>query len=200
MKETSKAMRRRWLEDADGAQPWNWKSIFTGHGIDVGPGDNPLPFEDCLRFDMEQGDANKLGSYFAPETFNYIHASQVLEHMHDPLAALCEWNSLLKPGGHSIISVPEMSLYGDILWGEHGSRYNPDHKATFSFGLRNSGAPIHIYLPDFVSTVEEKSGVKCIFSRVVDTNYDYKVGFTRDQTYHECDGVEAWVELLFRRV
>src|SRR5216683_4330096 len=143
-KETSKALRRRWQESA-----FPWKKIFTGKGIDVGAGDDPLPFEGCIPFDWEQGDANKLSTYFPANAFDYLHASQVLEHMHDPFAAIEDWTKIVKLGGHLVITVPEMSLYGDILWGEHGSRYNPDHKSTYSFGLKRSGAPIHVYVPDF---------------------------------------------------
>lgn len=203
MKETSKSLRRRWLEDS-GIRPldqtWTWKSLFVGKGIDVGAGDDPLPFPDCQPFDVEHGDANKLSNYFPEKTFDYLHASQCLEHMYDPYLAMLDWIKVVKLGGHIIVTVPEMSLYGDILWGDGGSRYNPDHKSTWSFGLPRSGAPIHIFVPDFIKALTKNAPVTGLLARVVDTNYNYKIGFTKDQTFHEYDGVEAWIEFLFKKL
>lgn len=195
--ETSKAMRRRMKEDADGKFPW--RKIFKGKGIDVGPGPDPLKMSDCIGFDLDQGNANNLSQYFGANTFNYLHASQCLEHMDDPEHALREWISVVKPKGHLVITVPCMELYGDILWGKDGSRYNLDHKSTWSPGLKRSGAPIHIYVPDFCKFIGRKLKSKVIMNRVVDTNYDYTVGFSVDQTFPFENGVEAWIELVIKK-
>lgn len=198
MKETSKAMRRRWQEDERGEFPW--RKIFIGAMVDVGCGPDPLPFDGVVKFDMEDGDANYLSQYFPENHFDLVHASQVLEHMHDPRKALKEWIKVTKSGGHICWSVPCMELYGDILWGDGGSKYNFDHKSTFSFGLKRSGCKSHIFMPYFVDELNNHFGVRVLLDRVVDTNYDFSIGFSQDQTLDESLGVESWIECLMMKI
>jgi len=190
MKETSKAMRRRWVEDAKGLFPW--KDIFKGKGIDVGAGDDPLPFEDCIAFDQKDGDANKLDTYFKAGQFDYLHSSQSLEHMHDPKIALDSWIKVVKKGGYVICTIPDFILYEGLIW---PSRYNPDHKSSFSMWLKDSPAPIHCLLPDWLSNFN----VEVLLCRLVDTNYNYKILTSKDQTYVESDNVECWLEFVLRK-
>lgn len=190
MKETSKAMRRRWVEDAKGLFPW--KKIFKGKGIDVGPGDDPLPLEDVKTFDQVDGDANKLHEYFKTGEFDYLHSSQCLEHMNDPKQALESWIKVVKKGGHLVISIPSWELYESMIW---PSRYNPDHKSSWSLSIKDSPAPHHVLLPDWLNQFP----VNVELCRLVDTNYDYKVGTSKDQTYDESDGVECWIEFVLRK-
>jgi SAM-dependent methyltransferase len=190
MNETSKAMRRRWCEAEQGIFPW--KKIFQGRGIDIGCGPDKLPFDACEAFDKEQGDANRLSEYFPPDSFDYLHSSQSLEHMANPRAALKEWMKVVRPGGFVIVAVPSWELYEGMQW---PSRYNPDHKATFSMSLRGSPAPIHILLPDFLQELNATT----LLCRLVDANYDYKVGTTKDQTWDESDGVEAFIEMVIQK-
>jgi len=191
MKETSKAMRRRWCEDAGKVFPW--RKIFVGRGIDVGAGDDAMPFADCVAFDQEDGDANRLSEYFPPQEFDYLHASQCLEHMHDPQAALAEWLVVVKPGGHVVVTIPDWVAYEGMRW---PSPYNGDHKASFSMIYRGSIAPIHIHIPTFLA----KFPVEVRLARFVDANYDYQVGTTRDQTMPEADGVECWNEFVLKKL
>jgi len=198
MNETSKSLRRRWQEDARGEFPW--RSIFSGSMLDVGAGSDCLPFAGVIPFDKEDGDANYLSQYFPTDHFDLVHSSNCLEHLNDPRYALKEWIKVTKAGGHILWTCPVMELYGDILWGPNGSTHNGDHKMTFSFGLKRSGAPIHIYMPNFVKELEKDFGVKVLLARVVDTNYEFSVGFTKDQTLDENAGVECWVECLMRKL
>lgn len=190
MKETSKAMRRRWCEDFRGEFPW--RSIFVGKGIDVGAGDDPLPYQECRAFDMADGDANRLAEYFPEGSFDYLHASQCLEHMHDPRAALAQWLKVVKPGGHVICTIPDWVAYEGMRW---PSVYNGDHKSSWSMVYRGSIAPIHIHIPSFLAEFP----VDVRLARFVDANYDYKVGTSRDQTLPEMDGVECWNEFVLRK-
>src|SRR5438552_18367568 len=96
--ETSKATKRRLLEDKETKYPF-WQRVFTGNGLDVGSGNDPLPFLHCKPFDKKDGDANALSKYFKPASFDYIHASQLLEHLHNPEESLKDWHGLVKPGG-----------------------------------------------------------------------------------------------------
>lgn len=190
MKEASKAMRRRWCEDESGVFPW--RSIFQGKGIDVGCGDDLLPFEDCQPFDMQHGDANRLGDYFPEGTFDYLHASQCLEHMVDPWEAFRQWLKVVKPGGYLIVTVPDWVAYEGMQW---PSQWNGDHKSTWSMIYRGSIAPIHVYVPDFLKGFP----VKVNLSRFVDTNYDYAVATTIDQTFSESESVEAFIEFVVQK-
>ena len=190
MKETSKAMRRRWVEDAKGLFPW--KEIFKGKGIDVGAGDDPLPFEDCIAFDQKDGDANKLDTYFKEGQFDYVHGSQVIEHLVDPVIGLNSWLKTVKKGGYVVASMPCFTLYEGMIW---PSRYNPDHRSSWSMWLKDSPAPIHCLLPDWLNQFP----VEILLCRLVDTNYNYKIGTSKDQTFVADEGVECWNEFCIRK-
>lgn len=192
MNEASKAMRRRWLEAAAGA--FEWHKIFRGKGLDVGCGPDKLPFDNCAAFDQEHGDANRLSQFIEPNSLSYLHASQSLEHMIDPVLALDDWIACVKPRGHLVITVPDFVLYEQLRW---PSLFNCDHKSTWSMSVKGSPAPIHCYLPEWLTAFP----VKVVRCKTVDTNYDYKLlGRTSvDQTYQESDGVEAFIEFVLRK-
>lgn len=175
-------------EDADGILPWS--EIFQGRMLDVGAGDDPLP--GAIPFDAPQGDANHLSRYFEPESFDLIHGSQVLEHMIDPRAALRDWLTLVKPGGYVVQTVPSWELYEGMIW---PSRSNPDHKSTWSVWQKGSPAPHHCKLPQWL----EGFGCDVMLCRLVDDNYNYKVGTSRDQSWLESDAVECWIEFVLRK-
>lgn len=195
MNEASKAMRRRYMEEKAGG--FQWMRLFKGRGIDVGCGPDKIPFPKCEPFDVEQGDANKLHEYFPENTFNYLHASQTLEHMVDPRVALESWIKVVKPKGYLIISVPDYVLYEGGSW---PSRYNPDHKSTWSMSLRGSKAGSkHVYIPDFfLDFFPTAEVIRC---ETLATNYNYSMLFgSKDQTFHESRGVEAFIEFVLRKI
>lgn len=187
MNETSKAMRRRLIEDELGI--FNWKEILSGSGIDVGCGPDKVWDEKCIAFDQEQGDANHISRYFTYQ-FDYLHASQCLEHMRDPYAAMLEWLKIVRSGGHAIVSVPDWTLYEGKTW---PSQYNPDHKSTWSFTYRESPAPNHVNVYDFLDKLKDQCYAKR--AMVIDNNYNYKL-IGVDQTFNESDGVEAFIEIV----
>lgn len=61
----------------------------------------------------------------APNTQDTIIARHVLEHVRDPLAALCHWSTALKIGGRMIVAVPNDMMGDTILM-------NPDHRHVFT--------------------------------------------------------------------
>lgn len=186
--ETRKAMKRRWAEDDAGIYPW--REWMSGEGIDIGCGPDKVPLTNFRGFDLKDGDANKFSSYFQPEQFDVIHSSQCLEHMHDPAGALRDWFRALKVGGRMIASVPSWELYERMVW---PSKYNPDHKSTWSMWQPGSPAPHHVKLPEWLDQFEYD--VK--LCRLVDTNFDYTLAsFSRDQTWRPEDEVECWLEFV----
>jgi SAM-dependent methyltransferase len=111
-------------------------SVLQGAGIDIGCGVDPVTLS-ARRFDLEDGDANKITEY-VKEKFDFVFSSHCLEHMHNPQAALLEWYQLVKPGGYLFFIVPDEDLYEQ---GVFPSRFNSDHKATFTISKIKSWSP-----------------------------------------------------------
>lgn len=190
--ETSKATRRRYVEDRTGVFPW-W-SIFQGEGLDVGSGHDKLMFPGCQPFDIEHGDAEHILDTIEPESLDYLHSSQCLEHMTDPYHAFTDWVACVRPRGHLIVTVPDWCLYEKMTW---PSPFNPDHKSTWSTSMKGSHAPMHVYVPDFLRHFDYCTEIRLL--RVVDTNFNYNEKPTVDQTWVECNGTEAFIEFVLRK-
>lgn len=203
MNESSKAYRRRRIEDLLCSMPFRWHDDKdhpssallspTLHGLDIGCGNDPYPTATAT-FDTPDGDANVLHNYFRPATFDWIHASQVLEHMTSPFALL-NWLKVLKPGGVAVITVPAWEVYERMIW---PSRFNPDHKSSWSLWQKDSHAPCHVHVPSFVSNLP---GTEVVLApRLVDNSFNYKLDPSIDQTFNEADGVEAFIEFAVRKL
>lgn len=195
MREASKAMARRAKDKV-----FPWRTVFSGHALDIGCGDDVISneFFPALKsvrgFDTQDGDANNIDSYFEPETFHVIHGSQVLEHLHDPYDAIKRMLKILKKGGHIVMTIPDWVAYEGMIW---PSAYNLDHKSSWSMIYRGSIAPIHIHIPTFLASFESDAETR--LAHFVDTNYCYKTGVKRDQTFNYQDGVECWNEFVLRK-
>jgi SAM-dependent methyltransferase len=61
--------------------------------------------------EFRTGDVYSLG--FADQSFDVVHAQQVLQHLTDPVAALVEMRRVLRPGG--ILAVRDGD-YGGFIW------------------------------------------------------------------------------------
>jgi 2-polyprenyl-3-methyl-5-hydroxy-6-metoxy-1,4-benzoquinol methylase len=62
---------------------------------------------DTLGLDVHAGSFADLS--YPDASFDVIHLSMVLEHLHDPAAALSSIRRMLRPGGQLILSVPDIS-------------------------------------------------------------------------------------------
>lgn len=186
-------MRRRFVEDRTGVSTW-FSKIFVGKGLDVGAGPDLLPIKNCQAFDKEHGDANNLSSYFKPNSFNYIHGSQVLEHMHNPEHCIADWMKLIKTGGHLIITIPDFDYYEKWNW---PSKYNPDHKAAFSLYRHDfPNVPLFYHVPTLLKPYNVKL-CRLVLNNYVTTLPDDMQHI--DQTYHECDGIECFIEFVLEK-
>jgi SAM-dependent methyltransferase len=91
------------------------------------------------RIEARGGQAlNCLSSDLQGETFDMVCAFEVLEHIEDDAAALQEWRSHVRVGGHLLLSVPAWQhMFGpwDVLAG-HYRRYSPDELNSL---LRDAG-------------------------------------------------------------
>jgi SAM-dependent methyltransferase len=141
--EASKAIKRRYMDGAFHSR------YFVGNGIDVGCGPDSIVrfcrhtfplMMNIKNWDMEDGDAQ----YFEgveDNTFNFLHSSHSMEHMDDVQIALDNWIRVVKPGGYLILSFPDEDMYEQKVW---PSRFNSDHKHTFTIHKDDSWSPVSI--------------------------------------------------------
>lgn len=126
------------------------KSLLNGSGIDIGSGSDPVsPNARC--FDIADGDANRIRD-FVKDEFDYVYSSHCLEHMYNPREALHQWWALVKNGGFLIVIVPDEDLYEQ---GEFPSRFNPDHKWTFTISKYSSWSPVSLNLIELAQSLPE---------------------------------------------
>ena len=138
--------------------------LLKGQGIDIGCGTDPIR-PDAKCFDISDGDANEITKYIKNQ-FDYVYASHCLEHMRDPHKAVNEWWQIVKPGGYLFLIVPDEDLYEQ---GVFPSRFNPDHKATFTISKRKSWFSASVNLYDLLLSLENGKSI-CI--ELQDNNYD----------------------------
>src|ERR1700761_2813413 len=136
MKECSKSIPRR-LRD-----PNFTCRYFRGNGIDIGGKPDPLAVYSSLlplvkeirTWDLEDGDAQYMTGV-ADQTYDFVHSSHCLEHLHDPIVGLQNWFRILRRGGALIVTIPDEDLYEQ---GAFPSTFNRDHKWTFTICKESS--------------------------------------------------------------
>lgn len=180
-RETGKAYARR-LRDG------YFDRYLVGRGIDIGCGDDPVT-PDCLRWDRPEGDAARLEG-LAPESFDWVYSSHCLEDLPHPEAALRRWWEVLKPGGHLLLMVPDEDLYEQGGW---PSRFNGDHRWTFTAHKTRSWSPVSRNLIDLVRELPDH---ELLWLRRCDDGYD-PGGGVWDRTHGPA---EAALEVMVRKV
>lgn len=138
--------------------------VLRGKGIDIGCGPDPV-LPDVRPFDTQHGDANRI-TKFVSEQYDFVFSSHCLEHMFDPRQALAEWWQLVKPGGYLFFIVPDEDLYEQ---GVFPSRFNPDHKATFTLSKATSWSPVSHNVLDLA---RELPGSELVKLQLCDAGYD----------------------------
>jgi SAM-dependent methyltransferase len=139
-------------------------AVLQGEGIDIGCGPDPV-FAHVMPFDLAQGDANEILRHVHRQ-FDFVYASHCLEHMRDARAAIVQWWELVKPGGVLFVIVPDEDLYEQGFW---PSRFNRDHKWTFTIAKRASWSPVSINLLDLAKSLP---GGEVVDIRLFDQGYD----------------------------
>ena len=193
MKEVTKATSRR-LNDPV------WRKIFAGQGLDVHIEEDTLKQDDwhgitsLCHFGPSSGDYNYLSTYYQKNQFDFIHASQVLHCARNPRECIKDWVKSVKPGGYVVISVPDFYIY------EHGnwpSKYNSDHKSSWSITRPASICQLHQHVAD--SWPSGLGATWYVKPKLVDTRYNYSLPFGVDQTANQADGVECWIEFVLQK-
>lgn len=192
MKECSKSIPRRL------SQPNFTNRYFVGDGIDIGGRPDPLVlYKDVFggmrsvrTWDIEDGDA-QLMSGVADATFDFVHSSHCLEHLHDPAEGLRNWLRVAKPGGHVVVTVPDEDLYEQ---GVFPSTFNRDHKWTFTIHKPGSWSPKSINVLSLLAGLGPEAQVLKV--ELLDATYRY--GLPRyDQTVTPIG--ECGIEFVLRR-
>lgn len=186
MKETTKAMARRAKETSF---PWA-DILLSGRVLDVGSGDDPLP--EAVAFNLADGAGDDLTKFFPACSFDTIHASQVLEHMLDPVVALRSWLEVLRPGGYIVATVPDFKTYEKLMW---PSRWNQGHRSTWSMDLDASPAPIHCKMPEWLAQFP----VEVLLCRLITSNYDFALSADVDQTFNKEKNCECFIEFVLKK-
>lgn len=188
MNELTKATKRRVHVPA-------FQRYFWGDGIDVGAGSDGMkkwmhlfPAVTSVReWDRPDGDAMLLQSV-QDNAYNFLHSSHCLEHMADPYLAMRNWIRVVKPGSHLVIMVPDEDMYEQGVW---PSRWNGDHKWTFTVYKQKSWSPKSVNLFDMLarSTVEVER---------IEVLRDFHLGLRgKDETMGDA---ECAVEFVLRKL
>jgi SAM-dependent methyltransferase len=143
------------------------KRVVQDNGIDIGCGPDPVT-PSARRFDVEHGDANVISQY-VKDQFDFVYSSHCLEHMNDPRKAILDWWKLVKPGGFLFVTVPDEDLYEQ---GVFPSRFNEDHKATFTLSKSKSWSPASC---DVLELGQSLPGGEIISLQLQDRGYDRRL-------------------------
>lgn len=184
---TSKATLRR-VHDSRFATRY-----FVGQGVDIGAGPDPLSqyaeqfpgMRSCRVWDLADGDAQKMQSA-ADQSFDFVHSSHCLEHMHDPMEAMANWIRVVKPGGHLVIMVPDEDLYEQ---GVFPSTFNGDHKWTFTTHKKHSWSPRSVNVLDMLGQFSDQLQVLKV--ELLDAGFHHRAHrFDQTRTFTAECGIE----------
>lgn len=142
------------------------KEMIKGDVIDIGCGDCPVT-NNCDKFDIRDGDANYISRY-VDKKYDVVFSSHCLEHMWNPYRTIKEWFSLVKPGGLLIVAVPDEDLYEQGIF---PSRYNGDHKWTFTIDKKDSWCKYSVNLKDLAKITEGE----IVLIEKQDNGYNYNI-------------------------
>lgn len=145
--------------------PQFFDTYLKGRVIDIGCGPDPV-LATAETFDLPDGDAQQIAKFRPSGSYDCVYSSHCLEHMRDVPAALAQWWSLVKPGGYLIIVVPDEDLYEQGVW---PSRFNPDHKATFTLHSGPSWSPVSYNAKDVIAALP---GAEIVSAELQDDAYD----------------------------
>jgi len=165
MNETSKTNKVRGTDFAH--------KFLQGKVLDIGCGKD-MVCQWAQPFDQVHGDAQHIGEFLSKESYDTVYSSHCLEHMPDPLNALEQWWSLVKPGGFLVTVVPHEDLYEQGVW---PSRFNHDHKATFRLGGETKFSPVSYNIEAIISALP---GANLVAVDVHDQGYDYNLLSDKD--------------------
>lgn len=192
MRECSKSIVRR-MGEANFVRRY-----FVGKGVDIGGRPDPLSMhhaffpqmDEVKIWDLEDGDAQFMAGV-ADGTYDFVHSSHCLEHLHDPREGLANWLRIVKPGGHVIVTVPDEDMYEQGIF---PSTFNRDHKWTFTVFKTKSWSAKSINVLELLKGLGELADVE----KVQVLNSTFRYGLPRyDQTM--TPNAECAIEFVIRK-
>ncbi|MCF6807308.1 class I SAM-dependent methyltransferase [Thiotrichales bacterium 19S9-12] len=158
--EQSKSIKRRYNIGAF------HQRYFVGDGIDIGGKPDPtsqyigiFPLMRSVKiWDLEDGDAQYMKGV-EDNTYDFLVSSHCLEHLHSPKEGLSNWIRIVKPGGHLIVTIPDEDLYELGNW---PSKFNSDHKVSFTIHKKSSWSPVSINILDLLSEFTDQVEIEKI--------------------------------------
>lgn len=173
---------------------------FVGNGIDVGGGGDSLALyreffpliKNVFVYDRPHGDAQKLANV-ADGSFDFLYSSHCLEHLRDPVEALQNWFRVLRPGGHLVVNVLDEDLYEQGQW---PSRFNSDHKLTFTVAKAASWSPVSINVLDLLSAFRKDAALLSL--QLLDHGYRQQ-SLPRGIDQTRTPMAECGIEFIFRK-
>lgn len=157
--------------------------FLRGEGVDIGAGSDPLRIKRgrVRTWDKSDGDAMCLQGT-CDGAMDFAYSSHCLEHLRDVEYALINWVRILKPGGILYVVVPDFELYEKCSW---PSRFNSDHKATFSLRINRQqagGRHSHYHILEDLAPFLRRYGVHLVQIGLEDYGYDHSASPECDQT------------------
>jgi len=122
---------RRWLDLGSGSGEFIYLARTMGAGVEgVEPHEGySLYSREVLGLPVRSATLESCG--YAPQSFDLIRLSHVLEHMRDPLEALIQLRGWLRPGGVLYVEVPDIAtearnrLRGRLFHYGHINNFDP---------------------------------------------------------------------------
>lgn len=176
---------------------------FKGDGIDIGCGPDSLSkhqqyfplINSVTPWDTPDGDAQYLKS-IKSESFDFLVSSHCLEHLVDPFVSLHNWVRVVKSGGYIIFTIPDEDLYE---MGTFPSRFNSDHKHTFTIYKEKSWSNKSINILNLLSSVIV-TGIQVIKIELLLDMYDYEMQRTNQDQTMNLLGAECAIEVILRKL
>ena len=185
MREAFKAFRRRSGDKF-------WDEVLTGDGLVVGEKPESIEIGWYSKIKSIQ---HTTGEYvldfrkFGMGAFDFVVLDGRLEHEKSVLTAAMVWMSMLKNGGHLVITVPDSRLYECDIW---PSKWSSGHQWAFNMPTSTIKHQKSINIAEFVAKIP---GVQIRRIHLADSNYNYE-SFGIDQTLGEA---EASIEIVLRK-
>ena len=172
-----------------------YDNFIVGKGLDIGCSVRQRSISaDATLWDRQigSGDATFLEEV-EDNSYDYVMASHILEHIVDREEALRNWIRVVKPGGYLIVCVPERDLFEEKK--TLPSLHNHDHKCFFK--LDESEPPDTVNLTDLLGLLAEESEI--VYAKVCSEKWPGQKDKRAENTRKHYPVGEFQIEAVLRK-